>query len=253
MTSKSFSIKAATYEDVPVLARIGHEAFDVDRHTEMKAQGKVPYNMEAVNNTNLPRYLDSERCVVLKAIEESSGTIMGWLALGFRGFEKHEMPVLENAPQKEDSLGDKSGKDQKEAESSVDEKEEEEKDDRDESIKRLEAMTDADMKSWMEKLMPPGTRCMYVVGLSVAPAFQKRGVGSALLKWGTDLADTENVFIWVHSSEPAWSAYAKSGFEVIGTLDVDLDEWAVRPPSDGSGKWGHYIFRYMKYLPKRKD
>ncbi|KAK3350226.1 hypothetical protein B0T25DRAFT_633417 [Lasiosphaeria hispida] len=37
--------------------------------------------------------------------------------------------------------------------------------------------------------------CLYVVTLCEAPAFQRRGVGSALLKWGTDLAEAGDTFI----------------------------------------------------------
>jgi hypothetical protein len=53
----------------------------------------------------------------------------------------------------------------------------------------------------------------------------------------------------VHSSEAGYRAYAKAGFEVVGTLDVDLDEWAPAPPVEG-GLWGHYVIRWMKRLPR---
>ena len=137
----------------------------------------------------------------------------------------------------------------------AEEEEEDEEEERGDSVNQLEEMTDADMKHWMETLMPPGTKCMFVVSLSVSPEFQGRGVGSGLLKWGTDTADKFGVFIWVHSSESAWTTYAKHDFEVVGTLDVDLDAWAPRPPPKEEGEgavWGHYVFRYMKRPPKTK-
>jgi hypothetical protein len=37
-------------------------------------------------------------------------------------------------------------------------------------VKRLEAMTDADMKKWMETLMPPGTKCIFVFFFAVSGA-----------------------------------------------------------------------------------
>lgn len=120
----------------------------------------------------------------------------------------------------------------------------------DDPIKRLESMTSADLKHWMDKLMPEGTKCMFVVSLCVAPKWQSQGVGSALLRWGTERADAAGVFIWVHSSAGAWPMYAKHGFETVGTLDVDLDEYAPAPAPDQEGKWGHYEFRYMKRLPR---
>lgn len=57
------------------------------------------------------------------------------------------------------------------------------------SIDRLHTMEDADWKHWKETLMPSGSRCMIVGGLYVVPEFQGRGVGGALLKWGTNIAD----------------------------------------------------------------
>ncbi|KAJ3490522.1 hypothetical protein NLG97_g5763 [Lecanicillium saksenae] len=66
------------------------------------------------------------------------------------------------------------------------------------------------------------------------------------------ICDDNSVFAWVHSSDPAWGMYQKSGFEVIRSLDIDLDEYApCKPPGEGEdAKWGHYVFRYMKYFPK---
>lgn len=251
--SNSFTIVAATLEDVLALAKIGHASFEVDRHTELKAQGKVPYNMEDMWNIELPRYINAETMVVVKAVDDTTGAIMGWAAWGFRGFEKEEVLSVRNALPKDEHTGSRpdAGK-AEETRSQQERTGDDSRDDNDESIKKLEAMTDADMEKWMQKLMPPGAKCMYVSSLSVSPTFQRRGVGAGLLKWGTDMADKCNIYIWVHSSEGAWGAYAKVGFEVVGTLDVDLDAWAVNAPNDGTDRWGHYVFRYMKYLPRAK-
>jgi GNAT superfamily N-acetyltransferase len=109
------------------------------------------------------------------------------------------------------------------------------------------------MKAWMQKLMPEGTRCMFVASFHVDPKYQRRGIGSALLKWGTDVADERGIFIWVHSSEAGVKAYEKAGFEPIGSLDIDLDEYAPRPPPEevGGDIWGHYVLTYLKYIPKK--
>jgi ribosomal protein S18 acetylase RimI-like enzyme len=125
---------------------------------------------------------------------------------------------------------------------------------RDDPIARLEAHTNASMKEWMEILMPPGTKCMYICTLTVSPKYQGRGVGSALLKHGTGIADRFGIFAWVHSSddESAWKLYEKFSFQTQGALDVDLDEYAPAPPPEGDSAWGRYVFRYMKRLPRVK-
>lgn len=57
--------------------------------------------------------------------------------------------------------------------------------------------------------------------------------------------------MWVHSSEHAWKFYEKNGFDVVGELDIHLDERAPRLPDGELGKaWGHYVCRYMKRVPK---
>ncbi|RFU25109.1 hypothetical protein B7463_g11231, partial [Scytalidium lignicola] len=246
-SSFPITIQPATYADIPALAQISGDSFEEDRHTQMKGQGKKPYNMYEIALTNIAHYLSSEKCVVLKAVDDATGDAVGWSCWGFRGFEAAKIPTLDPRQPKENNLSKPFFKDEiAKPEVVGQDKEEEVKED---SVRQLEAMTDADMKQWMEKLMPPGTECMFVVSLSVAPKFQARGIGSRLLEWGTDMADKFRVFIWVHSSESAWTTYAKHGFEIVGTLDVDLDAWAPKPPptEEGPGAiWGHYVFRYMK-------
>lgn len=66
----------------------------------MKNQGKVPYDMEKLGKSVIPQWLDSETRVLIKAVDDETGESVGWLCLGFRGFEKDEMPVLLGAPQR---------------------------------------------------------------------------------------------------------------------------------------------------------
>ncbi|KAH8598176.1 acyl-CoA N-acyltransferase [Bisporella sp. PMI_857] len=260
MANASISLQPATLADVPEMARFAGRAFDTDRHTQLKELGKVPYNHEKGSLEGFPEYLANWKCVFTKAVDDETGEILGFSIWGFRGLTREEIPRLgnvseENVNSKGHGFRDEVAK-QKETSRTTgfgrDEilKEEQTEDD---PLKRLAALTDGNMAEWMQKLMPEGTRCMYVVGLTVNPEHQRRGIASKLLKWGTDTADAKGIFIWVHSSEAGVAAYSKAGFEPIGTLDVDLDEYAPGPPPeapDGNGKWGHYIFTWMKYFPK---
>ncbi|KAF9410034.1 hypothetical protein BGZ94_001781 [Podila epigama] len=127
------------------------------------------------------------------------------------------------------------------------------------TIAELEKTTHNAMLHFVDHLMPDGVKCRYIYSLSVAPAYQGQGIGSALMKWGTDLADKDNVFCWVSSSMSGWTAYAKAGFIEIGRLDLELDNYAqgvkrtiVGP--DGmettSQEWGNYIWRWMRRDPQ---
>lgn len=262
MSKPIFTLQHVNPADFPAIARLSNDSFLKDRHTLMKShsENKNPYNHEETAGEPLGYYLTlPHKLQLLKAVSES-GEIMGHVTWGFRGWDPTDVPTLNGkgvmVPETpvateeakvEESNGDSNADETVHTESEFKE---------DDPIKRLSDLTDDDMNHWMEVLMPKGTKCMYIVGLSVAPKFAGLGVGSALMRWGTSNADAAGVFCWVHSSESAYSFYSREGFEVVGTLDVDLDEYAVAPPplevGADDGKWGHYVFRYMKRMPVDK-
>lgn len=241
-TPAGFAIKAVQHEDIPVLAKLSAEAFKNDSHTEMKDLGKVPYDMEKHALESFPGQLENPKYVVLKAEENITKSIMGFCIWAFRGFGPEEIPVIEDAPPKKVQGPS--------AASSGPPESGNQEDMREESIKQLEAQTNEFMSTWMEEIMPPGTKCLIVVGLCVSPEYQRRGVGSALLKWGTDIVDAKGVFAWVSSSDGAKDAYAKAGFEVARSFTLNLDKYAPTPaPVDRykDGKWGGYTWWKMVY------
>ncbi|TFB06959.1 hypothetical protein CCMA1212_000090 [Trichoderma ghanense] len=267
MAQQTFTIKALQLEDVSAAAQLGSDAFLADRQTQMKALGRNPFNMKEYHMQSLPEMLKSPRCVILKAVDNETGEFAGFCNWGLIGFSPSEMPVLEGRTQPPEkptaAPASQSQNEEEEEEEEEEDKGQEEASSPDQSapgpeveddpIERLQALTGADLDAWQKEVMPPGTKCLVVIGLSVSPKFQRRGIGSALLRWGTKICDEAGVFAWVHSSEPAWRIYEKAGFEVIRCLDVDLDEYApCSPPDEGPGaKWGHYVFRYMKYFPAK--
>ena len=237
-----FSLQPAIPNDIPNLAHIAGEAFLSDRHTQMKALGADPYNHEQTMTEALSTWIQRppDRCHLIKAVDDTTQEILGWVCWGFRGFQA-QPPAPEASSS--DPKGAKADKGSEPAPTaSVDEPPPLEETD---LIKRLEALTDADMQHWMSQLMPPGTKCMFIISIVVAPAYQGRGVGSALIRYGTKRADDDGVYCWVHASEAGYHPFAKQGFKVVGQLRIDLDEYAPVPPPEG-GKWGEYIFRYMK-------
>lgn len=238
-TKPKIVVQPVTYADIDALVKISADSFIEDRHTQIKQLGRKPFDMAAIAKFNLHRNLGIDRCAYMKAVNEDTGEILGYCGWGFRlpnnDVVPRSDPGLPPAVMPSDYMGG-TKEDQGE----------------EDSIDRLGAMEDADMKRWMEIFMPDkNTQCMYILTLSVAPKAHGQGVGSALAQWGTDIADRLGLFIWVHSSEDAWMFYRRHGFEVIGELDIDLDEWAPQPPPKEEGedaKWGHYVLRYMKRL-----
>lgn len=252
MATDRFSIQLASPAEGPILGKISSDSFLNDRHTQMKGLGKDPYDLEKSMTAYLSQQAVSPRTVLLKAVDNETDNIAGWVLWSFRGFAVDKTAEIRDAVPHAATQFTSTTPTQTTGKTALKDQSEKVDIDENDPIKQLEKMTDADMKSWMTKLMPDGTKCMYVSSLCVAPKWQSKGVGSALLQWGTKTADAAGVFIWVHSSADAWEMYAKYGFNVIGTLDVDLDQYAPAPASDNDGKWGHYVFRYMKREPSQE-
>ena len=269
-STKPPQILPATIRDVPTLAAISGAAFETDSQTEMKSHGKAPFLMGEYALRSLPDELKNPRIRIVKAVDGDTGEIIGFCIWGFRGVEAPIFPAggegegveVDKKEGAKDDKGEgevKPGSGSGEVDGGEEKKEKEGKKGRetskpDDPIARLERLTDGDLKEWMDAIMPrdkPEVKCIFVVGLSVSPAFQRRGVGSALLKWGTDLIDgRDGAFAWVHSSAGAWPAYERARFRTVRTLDLDLDAYAPVPaPVERypGGKWGRYMFRYMVY------
>ncbi|EJD46979.1 acyl-CoA N-acyltransferase [Auricularia subglabra TFB-10046 SS5] len=222
----SFSIRTATVEDVPAMARVGGEAFKKDRNTQLKVLTSG-YNHEATMLELLPEWVArTDPWLNMVAVDDSTGEVLGWAIFGqtTRGEQKETVDhdAKERAAREAKNLG---------------------------------GLTGANMGRWVDILMPPGRRVMFVSSIAVSPAHHSRGVGGALVKRAAERADKDGVYTWVHASEAAYHLFSKHGFEVVGELDLDLDEFAAStpPPADlanDEGKWGHYVFRYMKRLPQ---
>jgi N-acetylglutamate synthase-like GNAT family acetyltransferase len=257
MTTRSFTLQTMTMEDAPRVGEIGKAAFLQDRHTMMKTGDN--YDHEQAAQEPFIHWLSvPERVQCIKAVDHS-GKILGYVCWGFRSYSKETIPTLNGRglaaekvePEKMPGVSLQTNKTSgnEATKPAKDKLAERETTNGVDKIKRLESITNADMERWMAKLMPDGTKCMFICTLSVDPAYASEGTGSALMKWGTRIADEENVFCWVHASDGSHMFYEKHDFEKVGELTVDLDEFATRPAPDNEGIWGQYTFRYMKRLP----
>jgi GNAT superfamily N-acetyltransferase len=245
---KLYSIKPATYADIDFIIKIGRDSFLTDRQTQLKRLGNVPYLQEEFARTGAIHTLENPKMNFIKAAWNDTGEVVGSLSFFYHEFDPKDIPKLDIGDV--NSISPKNGSSEQgdnEKAQTTSEPIDEKKKKANEIVDSLDEMESADMKRWQDILMPPGIKCIVLTGCSVAPEYQGQGIGSSLLKWAADQADKHNVHMWVHSSEAAWRAYAKAGFEVVGTLDVNLDEYSPGPPPEGEGTlWGHYIIRYMK-------
>jgi len=229
----TFSIRPGTADDVPQIAQISTDAFKDDTHTLMKhaASDQADEPMSMGDGAHYYNYLKMPaKVAVTVAVDDETGELLGHCTWGLWNYDGTKTKELQTPiPPHEPTLDPSRTK-----------------------IEQLAAITDQSMAHWQATLSPYGVRTMYVLGISVDPKAQSRGVGSALIKWGADKADVDGVKIWVHSSEAGVKNFQKGGFEEVARLEIDLDEWASGPRMvDGKEeKWGSYRFRYMVREPK---
>ncbi|KAF6825956.1 GNAT family [Colletotrichum plurivorum] len=228
--SSGVTLRPATDSDVDTLASIADAAFATDTHTQLKAAFHGESSFKDGMRQGLEGWLQSPKVDLIVA--EVDGKPVGWIGWARRGFAGDVDQPL-SGPEEEPLAAAEELR----------------------TIKNLEELTNASMEYWVCRLMPPGCRCRIVVSCVVHPEYQGRGVGSRLLRWGTEKADSEEgVFCWVQSSMGAVAAYKKLGFREVGRLKANLDEYAEgKEPGEtwehvtGSRtSWGTYSWVYMR-------
>jgi GNAT superfamily N-acetyltransferase len=60
-----------------------------------------------------------------------------------------------------------------------------------------------------------------LVGLHVDPAYQRRGIASALLKWGLEESDRLGLPIYLEATEEGMPVYERYGFETVKAVEFD--------------------------------
>jgi GNAT superfamily N-acetyltransferase len=92
-------------------------------------------------------------------------------------------------------------------------------------------------------------RHVLLKALFTDPPFQRRGMGTAMVRYGNERADRDVLPIILHASAYGWPIYMKQGFKTVHHLDIDLARWA--PGAEGGDKgYENYRFRYMIRLPE---
>ena len=236
----SYTLEYASPSDITDLVAAFALALSNDRVTKLKSA----YHSDDANYTGslietpLKSWLDRpERYRVLKvALCDPSGAtienpIAGWICWGFHGLKESEINrvcdavnpseilsgsvrTVSNKPSSRDSTQPAPVDNMLSASPKY-------------SVDELEAQCSASTQKWISRLTPDGEdeKCMFICSLCVQPNMQGRGIGSALLEWGTRIADVEQLSAWVHSSEDGSKAFANQGFREVGRLELLLSRY----------------------------
>ncbi|OLN87614.1 hypothetical protein CCHL11_05648 [Colletotrichum chlorophyti] len=224
------TLRAAGPTDVPALASIADAAFLADSHTQLKAQFHGPSSFADGMRDALSAWIVHPKVDVVVA--EADSAPVGWIGWVRRGFP-HDTDLPLSGPSQEPLVAGVTGR----------------------TIADLENLTNQSMEYWVLRFMPEGCRCRFICSFVVHPDFQSRGVGSRLLKWGTEKADREpGVYCWVQSSMGGQPAFERQGFREVGRLEANLDDFsegkipgeAYEHVTGSRTSWGNYAWVYMR-------
>lgn len=90
-------------------------------------------------------------------------------------------------------------------------------------------------------------RCSDLEMLATDPAFQGRGAGSQLLRWGLARADAAGVEAYLEASPAAVPLYEKLGFREAGRTETwiaarDRNSTATEGKGEGEGEWYRNLY-----------
>lgn len=69
-----------------------------------------------------------------------------------------------------------------------------------------------------------------VAELSVKKSHQRRGIASALIRWGQDYATKVGLPIHVEATPDGVPVYKKHGYETLDTFSIDLTKYGGKGP-----------------------
>lgn len=99
--------------------------------------------------------------------------------------------------------------------------------------------------AWTDK-----TKHIELALLMTDPLFQRRGIGTALLRWGHAIADEEEVPCFLCASPFGWPLYRALGWNHVGEeMVIDLKEF-VKGAEGGDMGWGVYKMRFMARMAR---
>lgn len=113
----------------------------------------------------------------------------------------------------------------------------------DENTSPLAQHVKAFAQQWTRSMTGKG-RHVNMRAVFTDPAFQRRGVGSAIVQCCCQAADEAGLPVIVQATPFGRPVYAKAGFVTVTQLDLDLRDWVPDGKANDRG-YGNYTLYYM--------
>ncbi|KAI9682770.1 MAG: hypothetical protein M1822_006260 [Bathelium mastoideum] len=223
MATTSVIIEAATLDDLSALATIHIAAFTNDPAVQIMLTDPAKHEESVIEM--LKQQISNPSWFVMKAVDPGTGSVRGWASWLKSGYDDTEQGNVDQTPSSDDDNSPE-----------------------DNQSKDLRAYVAAQQQRHLGRLMS-GKKCLKLDSLFTHPHFQRQGVGTTLLRWGTDVAVGDHVPCYLASTPSAYSVYCANGFQAREWIDIDLRNWGPGG-KDGYRGWGNYRFWYMEKLAK---
>jgi GNAT superfamily N-acetyltransferase len=247
MPNQTTDIRIAYLEpsDLDEAYQISLDAFSQDAHTlfKMHEKGSTDMQSEMLPKEEIMSYLNEERSKKVKVVTALAGDkIVGFSIWGLWNWEgqnkdvsvrcSEELTPQEAAKYPGVKMSDPVIATQPSTGS---------------ALEQLESITSGHMMQTLDRACQPTHPTIYCIGLHVDPQSQGLGVGTRMVRWATEFADSRNAAAWAHLSDSTAGIKAceKNGFEEVNTVTVNLDEYATK---DTNKPWGQYSHHCM-YRP----
>ncbi|KAF3907053.1 hypothetical protein AA313_de0208847 [Arthrobotrys entomopaga] len=224
-----FSLQQITESDIAELVRVHANAFKTDQFSNFMLDGKPPGTHENLMERSIRAWLSDPTVWMVKAINDD-GSIVGWACWLMKSAERSTAP--ETKESKSNLVPPPAATEGQTANTLQPRQPPSQKVEPDTPARIIGRQMRNDTMEWELGTM---TEKNYLVlqGLVTRPEYQYQGVGSQLVRWGVDRADTRKLACWCHASPAGNQLYLKAGFQEVGSNDYDL------------GAFGKYTFRYM--------
>jgi len=230
-------ILPAVRADIPELVRVHVDALHADLLTILQFPSPEKFTRAMIKL--LDENFDAPQLLIMKALDAETKEITAMAIWQLKGYDPKELGVDHSnfgaasklfRPQ-DLSAGVLLANVQQEPQSAIGQ--------------YIQSQFTAFLDSWTK-----GTKYIYLALLMTDPRFQRRGIGTAMLNWGHERADRDDVPAILIASPVGHPLYQSVGWKDVSMpLQVDLKDW-VQYAEKGDMGWGTYRFYYMLRLPK---
>ncbi|MCJ1236240.1 hypothetical protein MMC14_004218 [Varicellaria rhodocarpa] len=88
--------------------------------------------------------------------------------------------------------------------------------------------------------------CTELLHLDTHPKYERRGIGSRLVRWGIDKSEESEIPLYLESTEIGAPLYERFGFTEVDRLTLDVEKWAE------FGARGTYSYHFMIREPRSR-